>query len=110
MKSLEGKDKVLSELKTALREKKYLINLDQDDLSKKCEIIQKWYNDIQIECNLNHSKMKYLKENLKKLNSRQKNHKAINPGLFEYQVDHITFPINKVIILESDRVFDKYSF
>lgn len=54
--------------------------------------------------------MKYLKENLKKLNSRQKNHKAINPGLFEYQVDHITFPINKVIILESDRVFDKYSF
>lgn len=60
---LRKKDREFSELKAALKESKSSINLKLEDLSNKCEIMHKCYNDILIECNSNHSRKKFLKEN-----------------------------------------------
>lgn len=67
MQNLEEKDKELSILKATLEKNKSSINCEQDDISKKCEIIQKNYNDLQVECNSNRSKMNHLEEELKNL-------------------------------------------
>lgn len=47
--SLDKKDKELSALKVSLKKNKSFINQHQNDLSMKCEIIQKKYIDMVVE-------------------------------------------------------------
>lgn len=57
--------KELSVMKDALEERKSSLNHDQEYLSKKWEIMHKWYKNVVLEYESNHSRMKFLEENFK---------------------------------------------
>lgn len=64
-----------------------LLCYDQNDLMKFFEIIQKIYSYIQVDCNANHSRLKHMKEILKKLMSSGVNSKTISSDPSNYQID-----------------------
>lgn len=62
---LKEKELEISTLKATLEVRKSLSYNDLSDLTNKCEVIQKIYYDLQEIYNVNHDKMKNLKEQLK---------------------------------------------
>lgn len=59
-------------LRVIFKEKKSSINQNNDDLSKKSEIMQKRYNGIVVEYESNNTRMKFLEDNFNSLESFKK--------------------------------------
>lgn len=58
-----------------------------------------------MECNANHSRMKHVKEGLKKLESSHMALRIINFDMIKDKVDRITILGKKVILLENNKEY-----